>query len=355
MAKDDPRIHHYIPQSYLRGFGWKRGEKQWYAHAYNLKELRHFQPNIKGVCAERDFLRVDVDGHQPYELEKEMGKFETRARESILRVAETHDFSGHDRTYILNLMALFAVRYPQMRENMRDFQERALKMAMSVTLAEKSRWESTIAQMKRDGVPLDESVTYEQVKAFHDSDKYKIHVPRERHIEAETKLHETVLQLLGNRTWMLYYAGEGQGKFVTSDHPVVNSWDEPEKMPPMMRHSPGFAMRNTEVIFPLTSKCFLIGRFDGEDGVQEADVKFIGYYNTRMFGGCFDHGFSQEREFPYFIPPDKVYFDDQYLQRAKEWHEKNPPPMESELEEWRAENAPQLPEDLNADFEASKD
>lgn len=159
MARDDPRIHHYIPQSYLRSFGWKRGEKQWYIHAYNLRELRHFQPNIKGVCAERDFMRVDLEGHDPYKLEAEMGKFETKAREAILRVAESHNFDGEDRSFILNLMALFAVRYPQMRENMRDFQERVLKMVMSLSLETKERFESQITRMKAKGIPVSDSMT----------------------------------------------------------------------------------------------------------------------------------------------------------------------------------------------------
>lgn len=349
MAKDDPRIHHYIPQAYLRGFGWKRGEKQWYIHAYNLRELRHFQPNIKGVCAERDFLRIDVEGQSPYQLEKEMGKFESRVREAILSVAETHMFDGESRTYILNLMALFAVRYPQMRENMRDFQERTMKVAMGMTLASKERYASQIERMKKDGVPVDATVTYERVKEFYDRDEYKIVVPRERHIETEAKLHETVLQLLANRKWMLHYTGEGQGTFVTSDHPVVITWDEPARVPPMMRHSPGFAMKNSEVVFPLTSNCLLVGRFDGEDGVCEADVKFAGYYNTRVLGRCFDHGFSQEQQFPYYIPSDTVHFDDQYLQRLKEYQATYGWTQEPDEVKRHPEEGPPMPNSSNPD------
>lgn len=335
MAKDDPRIHHYIPQAYLRGFGWKRGEKQWYVHAYDMKKLRHFQPNIKGVCAQRDFMRVDAEGYDPYQLEAEMSKFEGRARESILRVAQTNMFDGEDRTYMLNLMALFAVRYPQMRENMRDFQERVLKMSMSLTLAKKERWESTIRKMKEDGIEVDDSITYKQVKEFHDNDQYKIQVPRERHIRSEVKLHETVLQLLANRKWKLWHAMEGHGKFVTSDHPVVLTWDKPHEIPPMMRHSPGFGMLDTEVIFPMTSGVLLVGRFDGEEAVAPANGVVIGYYNSRIIGHCFDFAFSQEPTFPYVIPPNYLFFDDKYLERAKEFHERmaNAKPVRASLDD----------------------
>ena len=77
----EPRIHHYIPQAYIRGFGWKR-VKNWYVNAADLNALKFIQPNTKNICAERDFLRIELDGHPPDKLEREMGRFETQAREA---------------------------------------------------------------------------------------------------------------------------------------------------------------------------------------------------------------------------------------------------------------------------------
>ena len=269
----EARIHHYIPQAYLRGFGWQKG-KNWYLHAADLKKHHYFQPNTKNICAERDFMRFEMKGQSPDRLEKEMGTFEGKARQALLHVAETRTFEGENRTYVLNLMALLAVRSPQMRENMRDFQERVMKQVMSLTLATKERWEGQMEQLKAAGKAVNENVTYEEVKEFHERGEYKVNVRREFQIGSELKTHQTVLDTLAGRKWKLFYAGKDQGVFVTSDHPVVVSWNHFERIPPMMRRSPGFGMSDTEVIFPITHNCCLLGRFEGGErrrGVHEPD------------------------------------------------------------------------------------
>ncbi len=313
---DEPRIHHYLPQGYLRGFGWKRGQKQWYVHAIKVAQSLRFQPNIKGICAERDFMRVDVEGQEdPFVLEKALSKFETQVTEAIVRVADSRKFEGRDRTLILNLMALFAVRSPQMRENMRESQERVAKQLMSLVLESQEHWDSIAQPMKTDGVAVNDSVSYVRAKEFNESGRYTVEVSRERHIESEGEMHDVVLQLLAQRHWKLYCALEDHGTFITSDRPVVLSFDCPENVPQLMRQSPGFGLQDTEVVFPLTSRYLLVGRFDGEDAVEDADTFVIGYFNSRVISHCFDRVFSQTLTFPYVIPPNELCFDD-LIERA---------------------------------------
>lgn len=320
----EPRIHHYIPQAYLRGFGRKRG-KSWYVCAADLKALKFIQPNTKNICAERDFLRMEIDGHSPDKLEKEMGKFETQARDAILRVTKSRKFEGDDRIMILNLMALLAVRHPMMRENMRQFHERTMKLMMGLVLAKEEQWVAQIQRMTEDGKAPEEKVTYEQMKEFHDRDQYTIDVAREFHIGTEFKMFEPVLRTLVARKWKLYYAGEGQGHFITADHPVVLTWNHPEEVPLMQRHSPGFAMIDTEVVFPLTHECFLLGRFEGMlDGSEEAYAPFIAHCNTRMISQAFDYAVMIDESFPYVMPPNQVYWDDKFMDRMKEYRDKTP-------------------------------
>ena len=56
---NEPRNHHYIPQCYLRGFGWKH-KKQWYTNVAFGKKGQWHATNIRNVGAERDFLRVEA-------------------------------------------------------------------------------------------------------------------------------------------------------------------------------------------------------------------------------------------------------------------------------------------------------
>src|SRR6185312_3633213 len=187
---NEARHHHYIPQAYLKGFAQQRSERQWYTHVTDIAAQRTYTANVRNVCGERDFMRIEADGHAPDAIEKEMANFEAQCIGAIRRVAETGKFDGEDANWTLNLMALLAVRSPEMRENLRGFHEQVGKRVMDVALATRDRWEGQKARMRADGV-LGDDVPYEKLKAFHESDQYKITLAREYHIGTEFKLMDT--------------------------------------------------------------------------------------------------------------------------------------------------------------------
>ena len=104
----EPCNHHHIPQGYLRGFGWK-GKKYWYTNVAALQSQNWFETNIRNVGAERDFLRIDIEGHSPLAVENAMGEFEAKSAAAIQSISKTHRFEGDDRVTILNLIALLCV------------------------------------------------------------------------------------------------------------------------------------------------------------------------------------------------------------------------------------------------------
>jgi hypothetical protein len=343
IAPNIPRLHHYIPQGYLRGFGWKEGKKNWYVYAADLEGERTFKTNTKNICAERDFLRVDLEGVPQDKIEKDMSRFEADARNAILRIDKSKSFKGDDRSTVLNLMALLAVRSPRMRENIRDFHERVMKMTMSVTLATKERWESQIAQAKASGQTFATEGSYEDIKEFHESGQYSINVAREFLIGLELDSFRTVLDLLVARKWRLYYSGRLGGSFVTSDRPVGLIWLNPEQVPPFQRASPGFGMINTEVTFPLTSNCFLIGRFEGiEDGSEEAHPRTIGACNTRTILHWPNYVISNDRTISYRSPGGANHVDDKFVERFKEFRS-SVMPSDGETVEWNIQEGPPHP------------
>ena len=75
-------------------------------------------------------MRFEAQGRKPDWLEEEFSKLEFKACEAIRHVVQTRTFAGEDKNYILNLMALLAVRSPEQRENMRDFQARVARARM---------------------------------------------------------------------------------------------------------------------------------------------------------------------------------------------------------------------------------
>lgn len=301
---EEARHHHHIPQGYLRGFAQQRSARQWYINVTDLEQKKTFTTNVRNVCGERDFMRVEMEGYEPDKIEKEMSNFEAQCIDAIRRIAQTGKFEGDDANQAMNLMALFAVRSPEMRENIRDFHERIAKRTMDLVLAKKERWEGQMQQLRDAEKQVNEDLTYEDMKEFHERGEYDVTVRREYHIGTEFRLMPKVLEEIGKRLWTVYRTDGKHGEFVTTNHPVTLTFIEPDKLPAWAR-SPGFALRGTEIHFPLTRHAMLVGRWDkgqpwDRPGYTEvADPSFIAAVNTHMARHSFGQVFSREKEILY--------------------------------------------------------
>jgi hypothetical protein len=325
----ESRNHHYIPQGYLRGFGWKRG-KHHMVVIHDFKERKTYETNTRNVCAQRDFMRFEAKGRKPDWLEEEFGKLESKAVAAIREVMKSGDFDGENKNYIPILMALLAVRSPEQRENMREFQARVAQRMMDLVLEKKERWESQIKEMvETTGKPS--LVTYEEVKDFHERGEYTIEVARERHIQTEIDLYNTVLQLLGQRKWTLYLVSGDYGEFITTSRPVVIAYIDPERVPLYLRHSPGFGLKNTEVYFPLTKHALLIGRWDGDEKtISPANQAFVGVMNNQIIQHSYGLALSSAREVLYHDPLMRLQWDDKVIDRF------TVPPSEEDVAQFKA-------------------
>ena len=327
----ESRNHHYIPQGYLRGFGWKRG-KHHMVVVHDFQEKKTYETNTRNICAQRDFMRFEVKGRKPDWLEEEFGKLESEAVPAIRDVAKSGFFDGENKNYILNLMALLAVRSPEQRENMREFQARVAEGVMDLMLEDQELWESQIKEMEETtGKPS--LVTYEDAKDFHRRGEYTIEVPRERHIQTEIDLFKTVLQLLGQRKWTLYLVPGDYGEFITTSRPVVIAYIDPEKVPAYLRHSPGFGLKNTEVFFPLTKHALLIGRWAGDEKtINPANQPLVGVINKQMIQHSYGLALSSAREVLYHDPLMRLQWDDQVIDRF------TAPPSEEEVAQFKTDH-----------------
>lgn len=314
MADNEPRNHHYIPQCYLKGFGWKH-KKHWYTNvAFGTTEKWH-EWNLRDVGAERDFLRIDVPGHDPNAIESAMANIEGEIATALRNINQTEKFEGDDRNMIIHLMALLAVRSPARREHWRQLQAHTQRVVMDLALSSKAMWESQKRQMKEAGQEICENVTYKQMKRYNDREEHETDVPRERHIETEFHVFDTVLQALRRRNWSLYVTNEGLGPFVSSDHPVVLSWLNPPSAPRWMGNSPGYALKNTQVYFPISHRLALTGEFDGEDCTLPAIPEVVGLGNVQMIENCNAQLFASKKDFLYYGPTLELHQDSLFMER----------------------------------------
>ena len=284
----EAKQHHYIPQCYLRGFLPPDQDKPELT-ILDLRERRTFTTGTRNIGGERNFNRIEAEGVSPDGLEGSLSSFETIAADALRAVCGRQGLADkHAFIVLMNLIALLAVRNPQVRKNWSDSLAQLSKMLLHITLARKERWEHTIQGIKARGIPVDDNITYEEIRDFFKSGEYKIETPTENHIFHEFHGIDAVLPFLLNRTWSLITTADSAGPFVTCDRPVSIWWKHPEEIPAPFRHSPGFGMTDTIVLFPISSCMLMAGEFEDKDrvfpadGVLVANEELVAHMNSQI-------------------------------------------------------------------------
>jgi hypothetical protein len=275
MKRSEARHHHYVPQFYLKGFARPGGGKFPQVSVIDLERKTEYDTSIRNVGAERDFNRVEGEGIQPDAVETAYSKLEVDFGKAIDRIDKSLAFDGEDRAWVLNLIALLAVRNPAMRANWADFQSQIMKITMGMTLETKERFDSITTKMRAAGQDVNESVTYEEVKEFFDRGEYDIEIANEHHIRMEMVGAGAILPTLVDRRWLMLVADEQSGPFITSNHPVTLIYKKPDTVPAMYRMSPGHGLPGTQLVFPLNMRLALIGEFEGDNGVVKATREIV--------------------------------------------------------------------------------
>lgn len=315
----EARAHHFISQCYLKGFT-RNGAKKSKLFVVSLDELKTFETRPENVAHRRDFNRIE--GLPAGALESQLGKFETQVDRALLKI-------GADRTlddaeawiYVLNLAALFAVRHPLQRENVRQFMERTSKIVMDMALASPERWAAQLRQARAAGaISSDSDVPYEQLREFHRRGEYTIEVPTARHIDIEFKTHDTVLRTLLDRQWTLCIAQPGAGHFMTSDHPLVLVHSD--GTPSTMMRPVGHGLTGTTVFFPINRELFAVGTFEGPAGVRHMNARSVANQNAIMLMHADRELYGSDRRDRVLIGAVEVFASDlpeqlRGLQRAR--------------------------------------
>ena len=288
MSSGVPRNHHWVPQCYLKGFSKSRS-KNAQLHVIDAVVQRHFTTVPRNVASARDFNRVEIAGFDPNRVESDMAKFECMVDKALERICAANAIrNAMDFNLLLNLIALLAVRNPSMRENIRQVEEQSTKAFIARSMATSQDFDTVYeAAIRAGALSADDKLSYDEMRKFIDQDRYTIEVPTTQHVELEFELVDTILPLLGARRWRILRAGTGTGGFITSDHPVVLQWiQHASNTTPC---SPGFGLRNTEVVFPVSHELAVVGTFSGRGGLEVASEHDVAWIN----GVIIAHGWRQ--------------------------------------------------------------
>lgn len=291
------RRHHYVPEFYLKGFAVAR-KKGHQLIAFDGKSRKAFPAATHNVAVEKDFNRVEIEGHPPDVFENAMAQFETNAASALERsIAAKSIQQTEDRSYLFNLIGLLGMRNPRLRERWRDFQERIAKQIMSLATATPERWASQVARAKAEGyISKDADTDYAKMRKFVTEEKYRVEVRTEHHIALEMKGLDAILPYLFKRKWALLKCSDNSGGFVTSDHPVCLMWSDPKKRGPVGHGLPG-----TEVLFPICSRLAMVGSFEIQEDEIVAPEELVAAVNGTIIQFSERHVYARDYNFHYTL------------------------------------------------------
>jgi len=195
------------------------------------------------------------------------------------------------------------------------FEAEIIERMMDLSLENKERWESQIQKMKESGREVNDDITYEDIKAFHESKAYTIEIAREHHIHMEFVKFEAILPYLEGRKWLVLKSTGDSGPFITTDNPVNLTWNNPDSIPPFYRSSPGFGLRETQVYFPVSKEVALIGEFDGKEGLIYASKALVATLNSKMLHFFYKQVYAPKYGFNFYSKEGEILSGKQLLKQ----------------------------------------
>jgi len=312
LTSKPARNHHWVPQFYLKRFTNKDGM----LHCFDLEQRKLFQTKPKGVGAQRDFNRVDIEGYPIDAIEQALSPLESEIDHAIAAIMKQKQV-GYDKNahLLFNLIALLAVRNPNYREARRHSVQMFSERIMDSVLATPERYESQIRKAKEAGfINSKSNVSYEQAKNFHERKEYTFKVAREAQIKEEFELLSLILETLGRREWTFIETDLKTGLFITCDHPVLLRQNTPTQHPTPL----GFGHHNTDVIFPLSRNACVVGSFKHKAQHVNATSRLVADFNTDLFlSGPLQTYWTNKESILHWTPTRKIVEAEDFFKRIQ--------------------------------------
>lgn len=296
------RRHHVIPQLYLAGFT-DSGEKDGLLYAHDLRELKTWRAKPANIAFVKDFYKIDVPGIDTDEIERVFCELEGAAARVLKKIIRTSKLPWRRKHYnvLMHFMAQLVVRRPSVRESVTKSIDQVLRMVagMYAGLPE-ADLQRHLDRLRGDNPDLF-GTTLREFREFIKSDDYTTEFSQNFHINNLLSAllptaDDTIAPLLAARHWVLWIAQEGAGHFITTDRPVLLTWTI--EVPPFYADSPGFGLQNTLVLFPISKRLALYGRFEGPRRVAlPADADQVALINRMMSYGVVRFIYSTDENF----------------------------------------------------------
>lgn len=194
-----PRIHHLVPQMYLRGFAKRRGQS-WQVRVHERSTGRSSLRNVNRVFARRDWNTiVDDEGRTDFALVEEAYSEGIEAPAAPAFAAMRSDRFPLWEPYRQRLAMFLSaqlVRGRSPRENLRNHVVELQRLMMKVKVAHYSdrQWEEQVGFVPSDDL---------KQRLFHSEDHFELTPSTAFLLKAQLAGVEKIAELLYLRTWTL--------------------------------------------------------------------------------------------------------------------------------------------------------
>ncbi len=297
------RKHHYLSQCYLKGFAAPGPKEQ--VHAIDLSRGKTFATGTGNIAAIRDFNRIEIPGVPADQLENDYAKFEDAVAPVLRSVADCIALPGGDGfELIVQLMALLGLRNPKFRAVQTNAIKQMVDLVAGVLFEREESYAAHVLHMREIG-RIGERETWPGFTALKEAWESGAVVAEPNQtwlIQMEVSLFPMLIDLLGRRRWITAIAAVDTPGFITCDHPVALTFSDPA-----MRggfYSPGFALPETEVVFPVTQRLALIGAFEADTAEIVADRELQAIVNGAMLANASAQVYAATLDFEYRLKTD---------------------------------------------------
>lgn len=265
---NEPRRHHYVPESYLLNFCELKKKKKhvFYIYDNDKSQWRIGQPKNESV--ETDFQKIsNREGIDPYIFEKEFSQLESQAIDAIRRAIKNKKLPKglDDIAPILNLVGLLAGRNVNTRKLFTDLTEHVHLNVFKLITKDERTYHKQMHKIRG----IDKQIPdYQEFKDFIDKGEFKIQMDPSPIVEELIKVSSDITDLLLERCWMLIETTTSY--FITSNNPVNIIWAHGWQ--PFV---PGYGLINTIVTFPISPNLALIGSFSPLPGYCEVNKDVV--------------------------------------------------------------------------------
>lgn len=249
---DKPKKHHYVSQFYLKGFLNPKDNKKM-IFVYDKNRNKKFKSKVSNIAFQKNFNTIDSLGEKRYSLEKQLAIIESDIAPIIKQIIITNQKPSEDGyVKLFNYIGLLYLRNPKMRQFMKNKEEREVDFLLKNVVSSKEICESQLIKVGHD---INE-VSFEDIKSFVLEKRYIIDEGRERRIEEELRVFDSILPSIFRRIWYFYVSSSEIGEFITSDSPVslVSSDGDLDYY--------GLGTARTELIFPISNYICMVGTFE---------------------------------------------------------------------------------------------